>query len=209
MKNKYTEHSKFWLGDTFSPEKVDADETYGILKLSAYRRAISNFVYILTGKNIPVRFAEKTTSMTDGNVVYIGGELAKGEFDPTVGLALHEASHIVKSDFSLIKTLWGKIPSSLLLAAAGKIKTADIGDLVKYVLNVVEDRYIDAWVYNTAPGYRGYYEALYNRYFNLPEIKDALKSDAYRAPTLKNYKFRFTNIVNPCTDLDALHRGIA
>ncbi len=206
MKNKYTEYSKFWLGDTFSPEKVDADDTYGILKLSAYRRAISNFVYILTGKNIPVRFAEKTTSMTDGNIVYIGGELAKGEFDPTVGLALHEASHIVKSDFSLIKTIWGKVPSSILVAADGKMKTADIGELVKYTLNVVEDRYIDAWVYATAPGYRGYYEALYNRYFNLPEIRDALKSDAYRAPTLKNYKFRFTNIVNPCTDLDALPR---
>jgi hypothetical protein len=206
MKNKYTEYSKFWLGDTFSPEKVDADETYGILKLSAYRRAISNFVYILTGKNIPVRFAEKTTSMTDGNVVYIGGELAKGEFDPTVGLALHEASHIVKSDFSLIKTIWGKIPYSIIAAADGKVKTADIGELIKYTLNVVEDRYIDAWVYATAPGYRGYYEALYNRYFNLPEIRDALKSDAYRAPTIKNYKFRFTNIVNPFTDLEALPR---
>ncbi len=135
MKNKYTEYSKFWLGDTFSPEKVDADETYGILKLAAYRRAISNFVYILTGKNIPVRFAEKTTSMTDGNVVYIGGELAKGEFDPTVGLALHEASHIVKSDFSLIKTIWGKIPHSIIKSANGQIKTADIGELIKYTLN--------------------------------------------------------------------------
>jgi hypothetical protein len=79
-----------------------------------------------------------------------------------------------------------------------------LGKYAKYVLNVVEDRYIDAWAYDMAPGYRGYYQALYKRYFNLPEIDDALKSDAYRIPTLKNYKFRFTNIVNPNTDLDAL-----
>jgi hypothetical protein len=158
----------------------------------------------LTGKNIPVRFAEKSTSMTDGKVIYIGGELSKGEFDPTVGLALHEAMHIVKSDFGIIKTVWGKIPKTTINAARGKITPDELGKYAKYVLNVVEDRYIDAWAYDMAPGYRGYYQALYKRYFNLPEIDDALKSDAYRIPTLKNYKFRFTNIVNPNTDLDAL-----
>jgi hypothetical protein len=206
MKNKaIVDHSKFWLGNDFSVSKsLNINSTIDLLKLSAYRRAISNFVYILTGKNIPVRFAEKSTSMTDGKVIYIGGELSKGEFDPTVGLALHEAMHIVKSDFGIIKTVWGKIPKTTINAAKGKITPDELGKYAKYVLNVVEDRYIDAWAYDMAPGYRGYYQALYKRYFNLPEIDDALKSDAYRIPTLKNYKFRFTNIVNPNTDLDAL-----
>jgi hypothetical protein len=206
MKNKaIVDHSKFWLGNDFSVSKsLNINSTIDLLKLSAYRRAISNFVYILTGKNIPVRFAEKSTSMTDGKVIYIGGELSKGEFDPTVGLALHEAMHIVKSDFGIIKTVWGKIPKTTINAARGKITPDELGKYAKYVLNVVEDRYIDAWAYDMAPGYRGYYQALYKRYFNLPEIDDALKSDAYRIPTLKNYKFRFTNIVNPNTDLDAL-----
>jgi hypothetical protein len=204
MKTQYTEYSKFWLGDEFTTEKLDTDDTYGLLKLAAYRRAIGNFVYILTGKSIPVRFAEKTTSMTDGKVVYIGGELAKGQFDPTVGLALHEASHIVKSDFDLIKTIWGKLPKNITAAAKGKFNQNELSELCKYILNVVEDRYIDAWAYTTAPGYRGYYEALYNRYFNLPEINKALKSNAYRTPTIKNYKFRFTNLTNKNTDLDAL-----
>jgi len=206
MKEKYTEYSKFWLGDEFSSEKLDADDTYGLLKLSAYRRAIGNFVYILTGKNIPVRFAEKSTSMTDGKVVYIGGELAKGQFDPTVGLALHEASHIVKSDFGLIKTIWGKLPKKINEAANGKFTYNELSELCKFVLNVVEDRYIDAWAYSTAPGYRGYYDALYDRYFNLPDIGHGLKSQSYRTPTVKNYKFRFTNLVNKNTDLDALPR---
>jgi hypothetical protein len=206
MKNKaIVDHSKFWLGNDFSVSKsLNINSTIDLLKLSAYRRAISNFVYILTGKNIPVRFAEKSTSMTDGKVIYIGGELSRGEFDPTVGLALHEAMHIVKSDFGIIKTVWGKIPKTTINAAKGKITPDELGKYAKYVLNVVEDRYIDAWAYDMAPGYRGYYQALYKRYFNLPEIDDALKSDAYRIPTLKNYKFRFTNIVNPNTDLDAL-----
>lgn len=206
MKEKYTEYSKFWLGEEFASEKLDADDTYGLLKLSAYRRAIGNFVYILTGKNIPVRFAEKSTSMTDGKVVYIGGELAKGQFDPTVGLALHEASHIVKSDFSLIKTIWGKLPKKINEAANGKLTYNELSELCKFVLNVVEDRYIDAWAYSTAPGYRGYYDALYDRYFNIPDIGHGLKSQSYRTPTIKNYKFRFTNLVNKNTDLDALPR---
>lgn len=204
MKDKYTEYSKFWLGDEFTIEKLDVDDTYGLLKLAAYRRAISNFVYILTGKSIPVRFAEKSTSMTDGKVVYIGGELAKGQFDPTVGLALHEASHIVKSDFDLIKTLWGKLPKEITTAAKGKFNQNELSEFCKYILNVVEDRYIDAWAYASAPGYRGYYDALYDRYFNVPEINQGLKSDDYRTSTIKNYKFRITNITNKNTDLDAL-----
>lgn len=204
MKKQYAEYSKFWLGEDFDTERLDVDSTYGLLKLAGYRRAISNFVYILTGKSIPVRFAEKSTSMTDGKVVYIGGELAKGEFDPTVGVALHEAAHIVKSDFNLIKTLWGKLPKEISEAGKGKFTQNDLSELSKYVLNIVEDRYIDAWVYATAPGYRGYYQALYDRYFNLPEIGQGLKSQDYREPTLKNYKFRLTNITNKNTDLDAL-----
>jgi hypothetical protein len=204
MKKKYAEYSKFWLGEDFSKEKLDVDTTYGLIKLSEYRRAVSNFVYILTGKNIPVRFAEKSTSMTDGKVVYIGGEISKGEFDPTVGIALHEAAHIVKSDFSLIKTLWGKVPNNLVKSANGLMNHNDIGELCKYILNVVEDRYIDAWAYQIAPGYRGYYHALYDRYFNLPEIGQAIQSDNYRTPTLANYKFHFTNLVNKNYDPDAL-----
>lgn len=204
MKTKViAEYSKFWLGDDVT-KKLDTDSTMDLLKLSAYRRAISNFVYILTGKNIPVRFAEKSTSLTDGKVIYIGGELSKGEFDPTVGLSLHEAMHIVKSDFDILKTMWSKTPRSITVAANGKISSDELGKLAKYVLNVVEDRYIDAWAYEAAPGYRGYYQALYNRYFNLPEISEGLKSDGYRTPTIKNYKFRLTNITNENTDLDAL-----
>ncbi len=203
--NPILEHSKFWLGNNFDLSKsLDKDNVMDLIQLAAYRRAVSNFVYILTGKSIPVRFAEKTTSSTDGKVIFIGGELAKGEFDPTVGLALHEGSHIVHSDFSILKNLWMKIPTYVYDAAKGKISKVKLWVYAKFILNVVEDRYIDALVYKSSPGYRGYYDSLYDRYFRSPKIDKALQSDSYRTPTLKNYKFRFVYFINQSTDLDAL-----
>lgn len=201
MKNK-TEYSQFWLGGKFSV--IDSNDELDLVKLAAYRRAISNFVFILTGKSIPVRFSEKSTSVTDGKVIYIGGELSKGEVDSTVGLSLHEAMHIVKSDFTLLKNLWQKIPSSLYQITDGKFTKSFVADFVKYMLNVVEDRYIDAFAYESAPGYRGYYLALYDKYFNVPKVNKALKSKALRKPTIFAYKFRIVNLVNSNSDLDAL-----
>lgn len=204
MKHKIeADHSKFWLGKNFDTAKIDVESVMDLVRLASYRRAISNFVFILTGKDIPVRFAEKAKSKTNGKIVYIGGELIKGEFDSTVGLALHEAMHIVKSDFGLLSS-WAKIPSTTIAAAKSRISVKELGEFVRYIYNVVEDRYIDAWAIRDAPGYRGYYRALYDRYFNQPDIDDALQSDNYRSPTLKNYRFRFTNIVNKNSDLDAL-----
>lgn len=202
MKAKHAEHSKFWMDGEFNT--VDQNNELDLAKLSAYRRAVSNFVYILTNKNIPVRFSERSTSVTDGKVIYIGGELSKGEVDSTVGLSLHEAMHIVKSDFTLIKNLWQRIPSSLYSITDGKYSKTFVADFVKYILNVVEDRYIDAYAYSTAPGYRGYYVALYNKYFNIPKVDKALKSSALRKPTIFAYKFRIVNLVNSNSDLNAL-----
>lgn len=201
MKDK-AKHSKFWLDGEFSV--TDANQDLDLIKLAAYRRAVSNFVYILTGKNIPVKFTEKSTSLTDGKVIYIGGELSKGEVDSTVGLSLHEAMHIVKSDFTALKNLWQKIPTRIYTLTDGKFSKSFVADFVKYMLNVVEDRYIDAHACATAPGYKGYYDALYDKYFNIPKINKALKSDALRKCTLFAYKFRIVNLVNKNSDLDAL-----
>jgi len=201
MKNK-AEFSRFWMDGEFNT--VNQKNELDLAKLSAYRRAVSNFVYILTGKNIPVRFSERSTSVTDGKVIYIGGELSKGEVDSTVGLSLHESMHIVKSDFTMLKNLWQKIPKDLYDLTEGKYTKSFVADFVKYILNVVEDRYIDAYAYETAPGYRGYYIALYNKYFNVPKVDRALKSKALRKPTIFAYKFRIVNLVNKNSDLDAL-----
>jgi len=50
---------------------------------------------------------------------------------------------------------------------------------LKTLINIIEDRRIDNFIYKTAPGYRGYYEALYDKYFNAKIIDKGLKSDEY------------------------------
>jgi len=79
-------------------------KTNDLYKLSSVRRAVSNFVQIVTQKNIPVTFATKSDSKTDGERVILSADV-DDNFDVSVGLALHEGSHIVLSDFKLLKAM--------------------------------------------------------------------------------------------------------
>lgn len=84
-----------------------------LYKLSATRRAITNFVQIVTQKSIPVTFASKTNSQTDGKRVILSADV-DDNFDVSVGLALHEGSHILLSDFRLLEEMdkaWNKVNS--------------------------------------------------------------------------------------------------
>jgi len=109
------------------------------------------------------------------------------------------------SDFDLIKTIWTKVDRSLYdLAQPLQVSKDEVAVLVKTCLNYVEDRYIDWYVYNNAPGYRGYYLALYEKFFDSPKIKVMLKSNLYRVPCIESYETRMINFTNEHTDLDAL-----
>jgi hypothetical protein len=79
-------------------------KTNDLYKLSATRRAIANFVQIVTQKNIPVTFASKSESKTDGKNVILSADV-DDNFDVSVGLALHEGSHILLSDFKLLEEM--------------------------------------------------------------------------------------------------------
>jgi len=109
--------SSFWYDDYDT--SYDVLETYGgfqkkdldlykktnnLYKLASVRRAISNFVQIVTQKNIPVTFATKSDSKTDGKKVILSADV-DDKFDVSVGLALHEGSHIVLSDFDLLSNM--------------------------------------------------------------------------------------------------------
>jgi hypothetical protein len=163
-------------------------------------------VCILTRKSIPVHFYDGTDkSCTDGEQIIIGTELSKGEFDATVGVALHEASHCVKSDFDLKKTIWGRVPGTAVnKAKAAGIEHARFAKFAGDMLNWVEDRFIDAWTYNEAPGYQGYYDAMYNKYWHSEKVSIGVASMAYRAQVLPCYEFRVINLTNAHSDLDAL-----
>ena len=122
-------HSDFWLkvnnydwdwedeDDVTIQEKNDlntdvdnkeciSDNTTRVIRLSAARRAVANYVSILTNQIVPVVFNDHAVNCTDGKVVYISSDITKKDkFDVTIGLALHEGSHIKYSDFELFKTV--------------------------------------------------------------------------------------------------------
>jgi len=203
-------YSDYWLDDDdIYQDDIDVGSSvnFNLIKLAVARRAVSNFVNILTGKSVSVYFSsEGKDNCTDGKTVYLSADiLEKSDFDPAVGLALHEGSHVVLSDFDLIKTLWTKVDRSLYdLAQPLQVSKDEVAVLVKTCLNYVEDRYIDWYVYNNAPGYRGYYLALYEKFFDSPKIKVMLKSNLYRVPCIESYETRMINFTNENTDLDAL-----
>ena len=71
--------------------------------LAQVQKGITNFVRILTEKDIPVEYATTGDSLTDGKTVYIASNIKEDTIDYTVGLALHEASHVLLTDFKYLK----------------------------------------------------------------------------------------------------------
>ena len=137
----------------YSPDQLSIfKKSHNLYKLSSVRRAIANFVQIVTGKSIPVTFATKSESKTDGQKVILSADV-DDNFDVSVGLALHEGSHIVLSDFGLLKavhdihTEYGRL--SRRIAMENKHAEAE-GKALPYP-NVMEqmDKMIDSVIHST------------------------------------------------------------
>ena len=227
MYNSNLNYSSFWL-DRSIWDDVDQEVTKvekksnDLMKLMSYKRSISNFVNIVTGQPIPVTFNGRgEDSYTDGKQVVISAKMNDKEFDPVVGLALHEGSHVKLTNFTTLKELMDHnvFPSSMT-DFMNSFK-ADEGSEFKYtqewydnkdqiihnlkqLLNYVEDRRIDNYIYKSAPGYRGYYEAMYNKYFHSNVVDKGLKSSEHRTEAWSSYMFRLINITNKNRDLNAL-----
>ena len=75
---------------------------------------------------------------------------------------------------------------------------------ISNLFNWIEDRRIDKVQYDRAPGYRPYYRATYNKYFNSKRVTELIKSSEYRTEDWLSYDVRITNLLNPHSDLDAL-----
>ena len=190
------------LGDDDKPKKRQVDH----IQLASYRRAISNFVNIVTNRSdIPVTFQQSGDSYTDGKSVVIGSKINENNFDSTVGLALHEGSHIKLSNFDLLRNLENSIPEELyrLGEKKGRIRNQVFAD-IKNVLNYVEDRRIDYYVFKSSPGYKGYYHTMYDKYFHSKHIDKALQTDEYTDRDLDSYMFRLINLTNKNANLTAV-----
>jgi hypothetical protein len=207
--------SSFWLDREFDTNFKSEHGGLDLTKLAAAQRAIGNFVNIVTGKQIPVTFQSSDNSYTDGETVVIGTKLEDKNFDPAVGLALHEGSHIALTNFDLFKTpSKNKTPYIEHTEFANIIRlngadpdmemTRDEFNIIKDLLNWIEDRRIDYYIYTTAPGYRAYYEAMYNKYFNDKVIDKALQQKEKNQETWDDYMFHVINFTNPNRQLDEL-----
>lgn len=213
-KNK-SSYSSFWLGDRFKYKSIFADtgdsvlfndntnheiEPIDILQLFEARDAISNFVRILTNRNdLIVNFTPKRESQfsyTDGKHISISANLDGDDFDVAVGVALHEASHIVYTNFDEVRKFIENLHA----------ESNEIVDWTQYktIWNCIEDFYVDEITKKTAPGYVAYYNALYDEYFNLPEIDRGLQSTDYGIPSWKSYFFHICNVRNKNRNPSAL-----
>jgi len=208
MKN-YT-NSSYWLSDWDDDDIVvdtmnDVEKkSHDLYKLASAKKAIANFVNIVTNDDIKVTFNTRGNSYTDGKSVVIGANIVEPkDFDVAVGLALHEGSHIKLSNFELLSDIYNLVPQHIKDGAIKKGIHNPIS-IIKDLWNYVEDRRIDQFVFNSAPGYRDYYRSMYDKYFNDKLIDKALLSDEYTTEDVDSYMFRIINLHNKNTDLSKL-----
>jgi len=182
--------------DDIIPVKKGKDH----IALAGHKRAIGNFVRIVSGQNIPVKFPTRGDSFTDGKSVTIGANINEKNFDYVVGLALHEGSHIAYSDFNAFSDV----------RHLQKVREFDLDhekmEFLRGMVNYIEDRRVDNIVFRNSPGYKGYYHELYNKYFNGKKVAKGLGSNMYRELDLESYMFRIVNFTNEGTDFGALPR---
>ena len=185
-------HSNYWL----VPPK---GEDISTMEMASVQSAISNFIRILTKKDIPVEYYSYNNgdSMTNGKSITISSRINESNIDSVVGLALHEGSHCLLTDFNFIKKTGNYLAEKKLLGHSS---------IIHFLHNFIEDRRIDNFIYKNAPGYQEYYNAMYNRYFYNKNIDKGLKSPKFRKETWHCYMFRIANIFNKNTDLNALFK---
>ena len=186
MKNK----SAYWL--SYTPT-----EKFNLIELAHTQRAISNFVKILTKKDVPVEFFENNQgeSMTNGKKIAISSTINMHNIDSVVGLALHEGAHCIYTDFKVLKKIANRLLEGNLMGGRRWIEM---------LLNFIEDRRIDNLVYKNAPGYQDYYRSMYERYYYSKTVDQGLKGKEYREENWESYMFRIINMFNKNADPTAL-----
>jgi len=184
--------SAYWLKET-----RNTDDNFDLIELANTQRAISNFVKIQTGKEIPIEFMANNDgdSMTDGKKIIISSTINTRNLDAVVGTALHEAAHCKYTEFFVLKKIANRLLETNLMGGRRWIEM---------LLNFVEDRRIDNLVYHNAPGYQDYYRSMYERYYYSKIINQGLKGKEYRDENWEHYMFRIINMFNKNSDPTAL-----
>lgn len=230
----YSASTNYWIKDSLFDKKVsmfekESQDRYDHFALAQYKRAITNFVHIMTAdKTINVVYNSKDINNTNGKTINLSASIKEKDFDANVGLALHESSHILYTDFNFVNNFlrkpYNEIKSSDGIGIFDGITVSDSGHVISdisvrthdnvlwsysskhlfTIINIVEDLYIDALSYMKAPGYRGYYKSLYQKYFGDDKITRGFYDNQFHKPTLNNYFYHICNIRNPYRNLKAL-----
>ena len=184
--------SVYWLKENRNPK-----DNFDLIELANTQRAISNFVKIQTGKDIPVEFIANNDgdSMTDGKKIIISSTINMHNLDAVVGTALHESAHCIYTDFYVLKKIANRLLEGNLMGGRRWIEL---------LLNFIEDRRIDNLVYHNAPGYQDYYRSMYERYYYSKIVDQGLKGKEYREENWESYMFRIINMFNKNADSTAL-----
>ncbi len=190
------DYGGFWINkDQFRVNyegRTGASNIVKALKLRNYQKAIANFVKILSQRDVPVVF-KGTESYTDNKSVVISADLSDKNFDVSAGLALHEASHLKYTDFTVLQDLHND--NTLTTTQQYRIQG---------MINWLEDRRIDTLVFKSCPGYKAYYHKLYDHYFRTKDVSIMLKSKKYREETYDNYLAHIINMMNDSFKSNAL-----
>ena len=228
--DEYSAHSNYWLKGSIFDKKTsmfaepeEQGSKYDYHALAQYQRAITNFVHILTADpTIKVQYNSAGNNSTDGRTINLSATMKEEDFDANVGLALHESSHILYTDFtkSITEFQYPNVDKILPDEIASKLRENDgetkqtiLGRTFgwegykqnfKTILNIVEDLYIDAMTYSNAPGYRPYYKSLYHKYFGDDKISRGFWQPDMCQPTMDNYMFHLCNFRSPARNLKAL-----
>jgi len=231
MKREQDYFTNYWL-DSIDRDLVMTEgcgsSTSNLIYKNKLKRGVDNFVRALSKKSIPIQFMDNwETAATDFKTIFIPGNISDKNFDIVIGLALHEAAHNLYSKPFMTKDEFVNYLKNHKLDIYKLLKKKyiifyknglynDKYDFDYYTLgtyytkvfhplvNIIEDRRIDNLAFHTAPGYRGYYQALYNKYFINRGINNAIRDQKFINESWDSYIFHLTNFVNPNRQLKSL-----
>jgi hypothetical protein len=218
--------ASFWLDDELKYGYNYMGEHTKMNLMIKNFKAIRNFVRILTGKNIPVRYATREdTYFTTGESITISADI--NAFDITCGAALHEASHCLLTNFNVLKNFGKNIAHRCNEKGYNLFNGVDISGLTSStkdtmlpyfnnyneiskvistiisIQNWIEDRRIDDFIIKNAPGYKGYYDALYKKYFFNKETSDLIAKTPVELNS-RMFLFYIINSMNSNINVNAL-----
>lgn len=175
-------HSAYWFKD------IGQVEDLSLFDYASIQNSISNFVKIITERDdIKVGFStlNEGGGKSTKDTIIISSQINKENIDSIVGLTLHEASHILLTDFNF--------------------KTENNNKNFHSVFNWIEDRRIDYYILSNIAGYRGYYAKLYDKYFNNLKVKTQIEHSKNRnSKDINCWIFHLINMISKHRDVKAL-----